>query len=99
MFSELAEQMTDMLPSSGLFIHFSLSDSVSVLKPSSAQLAQVQLLLVTFHASSCCSAGGCRTERGAASPVSAGSFPAEAVAVGLFAEDGNDVHASHTGSL
>ena len=47
MFSELAEQMTAMLPSSALFIHFSLSDSVSVLKRSSAQLAQVQLLLVT----------------------------------------------------
>ena len=47
-FSELAEQMTDMLPSSALFIHFSLLDSVSVLKRSSAQLAQVQLLLVTY---------------------------------------------------
>ena len=46
-FSELAEQMTDMLPSSALFIHLSLSDSVSVLKHPSAQLAQVQLLLVT----------------------------------------------------
>ena len=45
------------------------------------------------------SAGGCRTERGAASPGPANSFPAEAVAVGLPAEDGNDFHASHTGPL
>ena len=45
------------------------------------------------------SAGGCRTECRAASPVPASSFPAEAVAVGLSAEDGNDIHASHTGLL
>ena len=47
-FSELAEQMTDMLPSSALFIHFSFLGSVSVSKRSSAQLAQVQLLFVTY---------------------------------------------------
>ena len=45
------------------------------------------------------SAGGCCTERRAASPVPAGSVPAEAVAVDLSAEDGNDIHASHTGPL
>ena len=31
-FSELAEQMTDMLPSSASLIHFCLSNSLSVLK-------------------------------------------------------------------
>ena len=31
-FSELAEQMNDMLPISALFIHFCLSDSLSVLR-------------------------------------------------------------------
>ena len=97
-FSELAEQMTDMLPSSALFIHFSLPDSVSVLKHNISS-AGTSPATCDFHASSCCSAGGCCTERRAASPVPANSFPAEAVAVGFSAEDGNDVHASHTGPL
>ena len=51
-FSELAEQMTDMLPSSALFNHFSLSDSVSVLKCSHRicpQAALADLAVATFH--------------------------------------------------
>ena len=51
-FSELAEQMTDMLPSSALFNHFSLSDSVSVLKCSHRicpQAALADLAVAIFH--------------------------------------------------
>ena len=99
-FSELAEQMTDMLPSSALFIHFSLSDSVSVLKCSISSAGTVSVATCDFNAKLLLEpAGGCCTERRAASPVPASSFPAEAMAVDLSAEDGNDVHASHTGPL
>ena len=48
-FSELAEQMTDMLPSSASSIHFSLSGSVSVLKCSISSAGTCD-----FHASNCC---------------------------------------------
>ena len=48
-FSELAEQMIDMLPSSASSIHFSLSDSVSVWKCSISSAGTCD-----FHASSCC---------------------------------------------
>ena len=100
-FSGLAEQMTDMLPSSALFIHFSPSDSLSVLKRSISSAGTSPAATCDFHASSCClnvqvdaalSAGQLRLSLQKA-------FPAEAVAVGLSAEDGNDVHASHTGPL
>ena len=53
-FSELAEQMTDMLPSSALFIHFSPSDSVSVLKCSISSAGTDSVATCDFHASSCC---------------------------------------------
>ena len=102
-FSELAEQMTDMLPSSALFNHFSLSDSVSVLKCSISSAGTNSAATCDFHASRCClnlqvgaalSAGQLRQ-----SLQTAGRFPAEAMAVDLSAEDGNDVHASHAGPL
>ena len=48
-FSELAEQMTDMLPSSASSIHFSLSDSVSVLKCFISSAGTCD-----FHVSNCC---------------------------------------------
>ena len=54
MFSELAKQMTDMLPSSALSIHFSLSDSVSVLKCSISSAGTKSAATCDFHASNCC---------------------------------------------
>ena len=53
-FSELAEQMTDMLPSSALSINFFLSDSVSVLKCSISSAGTNSAATCDFHASSCC---------------------------------------------
>ena len=53
-FSELAEQMTDMLPSSASFIHFCLSDSLSVLKYSISSAGTNTAATCDFHASSCC---------------------------------------------
>ena len=53
-FSELAEQMTDMLPSSALFVHFSLSDPVSVLKCSISSAGTDSAATCEFHTSSCC---------------------------------------------
>ena len=52
-FSGLAEQMTDMLPSSALFIHFSPSDSLSVLKRSISSAGTGPATTCDFHASSC----------------------------------------------
>ena len=53
-FSELAEQMTDMLPSSALFNHFAPSDSVSVLKCSISSAGKNSAATCDFHASRCC---------------------------------------------
>ena len=99
--SESAEQMTDMLPSSALFIHFSLEliRFCVCLETFISSAGTSPAATCDFHVSSCCSAGGCCTERRAASPLPASSFPAEALAVGQSAEDGNDIHASHTGPL
>ena len=53
-FSGLAEQMTDMLPSSALYIHFSPSDFLSVLKCSISSAGTSPAATCDFHASSCC---------------------------------------------
>ena len=97
---ESAERMTDMLPSSAMFIILSTRSSVC---------------LEAFHQlswpkTSCClqlpsvkllheSAGGCCTECRTASPVPADSSSAEDLVVGLSAEVGNDTLASHAGPL
>ena len=53
-FSGLAQQMTDMLPSSALFIHFSTSKSLSVLKRSISSAGTSPAATRDFHVSSCC---------------------------------------------
>ena len=46
--------MTDMIPSSALFIHFSPSDSISVLQRSISSAGTSPAATCDFHASSCC---------------------------------------------
>ena len=46
--------MTDMVPSSALFIHFSPSNSLSVLKHSISSAGTSPAATCDFHASSCC---------------------------------------------
>ena len=53
-FSGSAEQMTDMLPRSALFIHLSPSDSLSVLKHSISSAGTSPAATCDSHASSCC---------------------------------------------
>ena len=53
-FSELAEQMTDMLPNSASFIHLSLSDSLSALNWSISSAGTNSAATCDFHASNCC---------------------------------------------
>ena len=53
-FSGLAQQMTDMLHSSALFIHFSTSKSLSVLKRFISSAGTSPAATRDFHVSSCC---------------------------------------------
>ena len=81
--------MTDMLPSSALFLRFSPSASLSVLR----------CFISSAVKSSCFQTSSCCLILQVDAALSADSFSAEAVAVGLSAEDGNDVHASQTRPL
>ena len=54
MFPESAEQVTDMLPSSALFIHFPLSDPLFVLKQSISSAGTSPAATSNFQVSNCC---------------------------------------------